>query len=131
MYLGLSLISLTEYMNNITFCTVCSPWSVLRYSVNFYISFVLGKCSNPLQNLGRITAGTIVRRSHGRPQRSDDFDCTVCLKLMYKPITTPCGHSFCRSCLFQVMDQGEFFSVLYSFLLLNRTIMPIYFYQML
>ncbi|KAM7471436.1 hypothetical protein LguiA_009619 [Lonicera macranthoides] len=63
--------------------------------------------SNPLQNLVRRTGVTIVRRSHGRPQRSDDFDCTVCLKLMYEPITTPCGHSFCRSCLFQVMDQGN------------------------
>ena len=28
-----------------------------------------------------------------------DFDCTLCLKLLYKPTTTICGHSFCKSCL--------------------------------
>lgn len=44
--------------------------------------------------------------THGQPERTDDFDCTVCLKLLYEPVTTPCGHSFCRSCLFQSMDHG-------------------------
>ncbi|KAM7480055.1 hypothetical protein LguiA_028268 [Lonicera macranthoides] len=63
--------------------------------------------SNPLQNLLIITSNTIGSRGHVQPQRTDDFDCTVCLKLLYEPITTPCGHSFCRSCLFQAMDQGN------------------------
>lgn len=40
-------------------------------------------------------------------QRSDDLDCTICLKLLYNPITTPCGHSFCRACLLQTMDYGN------------------------
>lgn len=67
--------------------------------------------SNPLQaslqNLERATASLIGRRIHGTPERTDDFDCTLCLKLLYEPITTPCGHSFCRSCLFQSMDRGN------------------------
>ncbi|XP_054822788.1 uncharacterized protein LOC129321082 isoform X2 [Prosopis cineraria] len=45
--------------------------------------------------------------THGQPERTDDFDCTVCLKLLYEPVTTPCGHSFCHSCLFQSMDHGN------------------------
>lgn len=61
--------------------------------------------STPLQNLAMRTASTIGRRSHGITSRSDDFDCTLCLKLLYEPLTTPCGHSFCRSCLFQAMDR--------------------------
>ncbi|KAG8652425.1 hypothetical protein MANES_06G089401v8 [Manihot esculenta] len=65
--------------------------------------------SNPLraslQNLERSVANTS-RRSH-KPERSDEFDCTLCLKLLYEPVTTPCGHSFCRSCLFQTMDRGN------------------------
>ncbi|KAJ0047843.1 hypothetical protein Pint_16157 [Pistacia integerrima] len=60
-----------------------------------------------LQNLERTTVSLIGRRNHGRPDRTDDFDCTLCLKLLYEPITTPCGHSFCRSCLFQSMDRGN------------------------
>eukprot|EP00246_Nothoceros_aenigmaticus_P014658 TRINITY_DN573_c0_g1_i11.p1 TRINITY_DN573_c0_g1~~TRINITY_DN573_c0_g1_i11.p1 ORF type:complete len:160 (-),score=16.95 TRINITY_DN573_c0_g1_i11:452-931(-) len=39
--------------------------------------------------------------------RSDDFDCILCLKLLFNPVTTPCGHSFCRPCLMQAMDHGN------------------------
>ncbi|CAL8158841.1 unnamed protein product [Prunus armeniaca] len=67
--------------------------------------------SNPLrecfQNLERIQANFTGRRSHRKAERSDDFDCTLCLKLLYEPVTTPCGHSFCRSCLFQATDRGN------------------------
>ncbi|CAN1151968.1 LON peptidase N-terminal domain and RING finger protein 1 [Linum perenne] len=66
--------------------------------------------SNPLrayrQNLELMVAATI-KRTSAKPERSDDFDCTLCLKLLYEPVTTPCGHSFCRSCLFQSMDRGN------------------------
>ncbi|XP_059645524.1 uncharacterized protein LOC132287064 [Cornus florida] len=60
-----------------------------------------------LQNLERIMAGINRGSRHGKAERTDDFDCTLCLKLLYDPITTPCGHSFCRSCLFQAMDRGN------------------------
>ncbi|KAG6412292.1 hypothetical protein SASPL_124967 [Salvia splendens] len=62
--------------------------------------------SNALSNLEKKIANTFLRRSHSNPQRTDDYDCTLCLKLLFEPITTPCGHSFCRSCLFQTMDRG-------------------------
>eukprot|EP00899_Mesostigma_viride_P014799 jgi/Mesvir1/2331/Mv19356-RA.2 len=38
---------------------------------------------------------------------ADEFDCTLCLKLLFEPVTTPCGHSFCRSCLFRSFDHGN------------------------
>ncbi|XVF54346.1 hypothetical protein PTKIN_Ptkin05aG0174200 [Pterospermum kingtungense] len=60
-----------------------------------------------LQSLERMPSGLRRTRGHERPERTDDFDCTLCLKLLYEPITTPCGHSFCRSCLFQTMDRGN------------------------
>ncbi len=31
---------------------------------------------------------------------SDDFECVLCMKLFYEPVTTPCGHTFCRYVLF-------------------------------
>lgn len=66
--------------------------------------------SNPLRvslrNLERML-GSMMSKSLGKPERSDEFDCTLCLKLLFEPITTPCGHSFCRSCLFQSMDRGN------------------------
>ncbi|KAK6128181.1 hypothetical protein DH2020_038083 [Rehmannia glutinosa] len=63
--------------------------------------------SKHLLNLEKLIANTCIRRSHVKPQRTDDYDCTVCLKLLHEPVTTPCGHSFCRSCLFQSMDRGN------------------------
>ncbi|KAL3637953.1 hypothetical protein CASFOL_018401 [Castilleja foliolosa] len=60
-----------------------------------------------LMNLKRSVDNIFMRRSQVRSQRTDDYDCTLCLKLLYEPTTTPCGHSFCRSCLFQTMDRGN------------------------
>ncbi|CAF2114719.1 unnamed protein product [Brassica oleracea] len=60
-----------------------------------------------LQELDKVMMPTSTRKTHGNAERSDDFDCTVCLKLLYEPATTPCGHTFCRSCLFQSMDRGN------------------------
>lgn len=30
---------------------------------------------------------------------SSDFECTVCLRMLYKPTTLHCGHSFCCRCV--------------------------------
>ncbi|GAB4845435.1 hypothetical protein Ancab_038842 [Ancistrocladus abbreviatus] len=67
--------------------------------------------SNHLQHLlhvlGRTNTGSTGQRTSRQPERTDDFDCKLCLNLLYEPITTPCGHSFCRSCLFQSMDRSN------------------------
>ncbi|KAF7838494.1 LON peptidase N-terminal domain and RING finger protein 1-like isoform X1 [Senna tora] len=60
-----------------------------------------------LSNLKRASASLARISTHEQAERTDDFDCTLCLKLLYEPVTTPCGHSFCRSCLFQSMDRGN------------------------
>lgn len=38
---------------------------------------------------------------------SDDFDCILCMKLLFEPVTTPCGHSFCRACLVRALDHNS------------------------
>ncbi len=37
----------------------------------------------------------------------DDFECTLCLKLLFEPVTTPCGHTFCKQCFSRTMDHGN------------------------
>lgn len=34
-------------------------------------------------------------------QDSNDLRCPVCLCVFYQPVTLPCGHSFCRRCVFR------------------------------
>jgi hypothetical protein len=29
----------------------------------------------------------------------EEFNCAICWMLMYQPVTTPCGHTFCKQCL--------------------------------
>lgn len=44
------------------------------------------------------------RRSSRMAITLDDGDCTLCLKLLFEPVTTPCGHTFCKECLAQALD---------------------------
>uniref|UniRef100_A0A3Q4GR19 RING-type domain-containing protein n=1 Tax=Neolamprologus brichardi TaxID=32507 RepID=A0A3Q4GR19_NEOBR len=37
----------------------------------------------------------------------DHFVCTICLNVFSDPVTTPCGHNFCRTCLTQHWDRSE------------------------
>lgn len=34
----------------------------------------------------------------------ENFTCVLCSKLLYEPATTPCGHTFCRTCLSRAID---------------------------
>ncbi|KAG5848270.1 hypothetical protein ANANG_G00096690 [Anguilla anguilla] len=36
--------------------------------------------------------------------QASDFECSLCMRLFYEPVTTPCGHTFCKSCLERCLD---------------------------
>lgn len=35
-----------------------------------------------------------------------EFECHVCYGLMVDPLTTPCGHTFCRKCVARILDHS-------------------------
>lgn len=36
-----------------------------------------------------------------------EMDCQICYALFHDPITTGCGHTFCRSCLYRILDHSR------------------------
>ncbi|XP_038158838.1 E3 ubiquitin-protein ligase TRIM39-like [Cyprinodon tularosa] len=36
----------------------------------------------------------------------DQFTCSICLEIFTNPVSTPCGHSFCQSCLTSYWNSG-------------------------
>ncbi|GAA5917695.1 hypothetical protein JCM6882_003474 [Rhodosporidiobolus microsporus] len=36
-----------------------------------------------------------------------ELECQVCVQLLHDPVTTPCGHSFCRGCLARAYDHSD------------------------
>lgn len=37
-----------------------------------------------------------------------EMDCQICYAMYYDPVTTACGHTFCRECLQRVMDHSAY-----------------------
>uniref|UniRef100_A0A8C4UVZ3 LON peptidase N-terminal domain and RING finger protein 1 n=1 Tax=Falco tinnunculus TaxID=100819 RepID=A0A8C4UVZ3_FALTI len=33
-----------------------------------------------------------------------DFECSLCIRMFFEPVTTPCGHTFCKECLERCLD---------------------------
>lgn len=37
----------------------------------------------------------------------DQFSCSICLEVFTNPVSTPCGHSFCQTCISSYWDGGR------------------------
>nr|XP_028583729.1 LON peptidase N-terminal domain and RING finger protein 2 [Podarcis muralis] len=39
---------------------------------------------------------------------ASDFECSLCMRLFYEPVATPCGHTFCLKCLERCLDHNPY-----------------------
>lgn len=56
---------------------------------------------------------------------SDDLECPVCMKLLFHPVTTPCGHTFCKPCLMRAYDHKNTCPFCRTLLMLNPDQAPL------
>ncbi|XP_059080248.1 LON peptidase N-terminal domain and RING finger protein 3-like isoform X2 [Tigriopus californicus] len=59
-----------------------------------------------------LRALTCKKRQDDRPIAEEavdvnDYECSLCFRLLYEPVTTPCGHTFCRMCLDRSLDHNS------------------------
>lgn len=75
------------------FLCVCVCRERERAKSNNYIFFLIGLERKPVA-------------LHIDEERIDpsDFDCVLCCRTLWKPVTTPCGHSYCSMCLDRCLD---------------------------
>lgn len=45
--------------------------------------------------------------SSGNMLAEKHFQCSICQQVFTDPVTTPCGHNFCQSCIQSVWDNSE------------------------
>ena len=51
-----------------------------------------------------------------------EFDCQICYAIYLDPLTTTCGHTFCRKCLQRVLDHSSYCPICRRLLALSHTI---------
>lgn len=49
----------------------------------------------------------IVMLKHFKEATKNELDCQVCYGLLLDPLTTTCGHTFCRKCVARVLDHSN------------------------
>uniref|UniRef100_A0A8C5W7P0 LON peptidase N-terminal domain and ring finger 2 n=1 Tax=Leptobrachium leishanense TaxID=445787 RepID=A0A8C5W7P0_9ANUR len=53
------------------------------------------------------TTGPRVREIPMARVDASDFECSLCMRLFYEPVATPCGHTFCLKCLERCLDHNS------------------------
>lgn len=76
---------------------------------NKRLSAVLNKVEEGVKKTISIASGQSKSQRHIDPEKVEevDFQCTVCLRLLWQPVTTPCGHTYCRACIDNYMDHKQ------------------------
>jgi len=53
------------------------------------------------------------------------FECSLCLRVFHQPVTTPCGHTFCKTCLARSYDMLTKCPICRTALYMDTLIMPV------
>lgn len=75
-----------------------SPGGLARY-----LEDRLEACGAALQG----ALGSVLVDEEERERALQDVECTLCMRLLWEPVTTCCGHTYCRPCIARAADHGN------------------------
>uniref|UniRef100_A0A8C3TBP6 LON peptidase N-terminal domain and ring finger 2 n=1 Tax=Chelydra serpentina TaxID=8475 RepID=A0A8C3TBP6_CHESE len=93
-----------EALKEFLYCVALNPeWSLMKKEAQ-------KNCPSPLDG------DTVLENSTTSALReipavlvdASDFECSLCMRLFYEPVTTPCGHTFCLKCLERCLDHNPY-----------------------
>ena len=70
---------------------------------HYYVRATLMSIHNWLLIIGQLY---LFREVAEEAVDSNDYECPLCMRLFWRPVTTPCGHTFCKTCLDRVLDHN-------------------------
>ena len=68
----------------------------LHESADFWSVMVELKSMTLLHSCSKMSLFQKDRDIDPEAVKAEDFDCSLCFRLLWQPITTPCGHTYCR-----------------------------------
>lgn len=71
---------------------------------NKRLNSVLSKIDEGVKNIITLSQTKSQRYISPEAVDKDDFDCALCYRLLWQPVTTPCGHTYCRACIDRSLD---------------------------
>ncbi|EDW77008.2 uncharacterized protein Dwil_GK10598 [Drosophila willistoni] len=77
---------------------------------NRLLAGVLERTRQELQRLRKVNSGSPQSLATAVPSQlidASDFDCVLCCRTLWKPVVTPCGHTYCLVCLDRCMDYNS------------------------
>uniref|UniRef100_A0A8C8S537 LON peptidase N-terminal domain and ring finger 2 n=1 Tax=Pelusios castaneus TaxID=367368 RepID=A0A8C8S537_9SAUR len=92
-----------EALKEFLYCVALNPdWSLMK------------KEAQKVHHLSNLGGDTVLENSATLALReipailvdASDFECSLCMRLFYEPVTTPCGHTFCLKCLERCLDHN-------------------------
>uniref|UniRef100_A0A8C5DNI5 LON peptidase N-terminal domain and ring finger 2 n=1 Tax=Gouania willdenowi TaxID=441366 RepID=A0A8C5DNI5_GOUWI len=94
-----------EALQEYFLCVALKPdWTKVKLEAQkvkegFFVCFVAKYFScNSIRSLKVVPAELL---------ESGDMECSLCMRLFYEPVTTPCGHTFCLKCLERCLDHNS------------------------
>ncbi|KAG8259921.1 LON peptidase N-terminal domain and RING finger protein 1 [Homalodisca vitripennis] len=81
--------------------------TVPKVQVNRRLHKVFDRILQEVSRLKRLERKPVQLQIDEKAVDPTDFDCILCCRTLWQPVTTPCGHSYCVVCLERSLDYSS------------------------